>query len=228
MISCHTCNGRGLPGDGCPECGAKVNQTIDLRSTSFVINTDIIPSFYQGKTWEKPSYDGTETDLVKEIDDRVAAVQDKFLSGEKPSFSLFISCNEDYGKFIFAYSCMQAALLSGYTVAPLLSTADWKRIHKQSQINPGLKLYGNLRWDELVRRDVVFIYVDHSDDRLSDIWLLKTVLDSRATMGLGTYIISDYHLPTLSSRYNSKEYKALLSSAQKKDLNRFPIIIQRP
>lgn len=222
---CHMCNNEGKEG-GCPRCGRTPRAASVAKTLHFEMPTDIIPLVYQGQVWEKP----VEEDLplrIKQYDDSLETIYNKFLMGEIPKFSLFLGAPPKSDKTKFAYCCMQTSLAQGFSVAPLLSTADWRRLQKVSQTNPFYKLYGKYKWDELVALDVLFMFVDHSDERFDEIPLMKSVLDTRAAFNLSTFIISDYKLNDLVPRYNQESYSAIYNPSDKRDYQRYPVVLHR-
>ena len=222
---CHRCNNEGLEG-GCPRCGRTPRSVITTSVLNLEVPTDIIPSVYQGNMWERPV--GSDIPLhFKQFDDALEKVYNYFLSGRVPGFSLFIGAPPKSDKNKFAYSCMQTALAQRFSVAPLLSTSDWRRLQKVSQINPFYKLYGKYQWDKLISLDVVFMFVDHSDERFDEIPLLKSVLDARAAFSLPTFIISDYKLNDLVPKFDQEAYSIIYNGSDKRDMLRYPVVIHR-
>lgn len=222
---CHYCNDEGKEG-GCPRCGLTPRKSVGLKMLNLEVPTEIIPIPYQGHLWEKPE-DSDRPLKFQQFDDTLEQVYTKFLKGQIPQFSMFIAAPPKSGKNSFAYSCMQTALAQKFTVAPLLSTSDWRRLYKVSQMNPFYKLYGKYQWDTLISVDVIFIFVDHSDDHNDDIPLLKSILDARAAFGLSTFIISDYKLNDLVPKWNKDVYTMIYNPATPRDYLRYPVVVHR-
>lgn len=222
---CHACNNEGRQG-GCPRCGRTPRKALGVKMLSFDIPTDIIPVVYQGKLWEKPEMEDKPA-VYKEVDDAMETVYSMFLKGEIPGFSMFIAAPPKSGKNAFAYSCMQTALANKYEVAPYLSTGDWRRLHRISQMNPFYKLYNKYTWDDLILSDVLFLYVDHSDEHKADIPLFKSILDARASMDRSTFIMSDYKLQHLVPHWQSDLYTAIYNPDPSRDLKRYPVLLHR-
>lgn len=221
---CHACNDEGRDG-GCPRCGKTPRKKVEEKLKGVTnIASDVIPAAYQGKTWIKPE---SENLRESQFDDALEKVYNKFLKGDLPNFSMFISAPPKTGKMLFAYACMQTALVQGFSVAPMMTTSDWRRLYRVSQTNPMYKLYNKYKWDELVSFEVVFILVDDSEDRYDVIGTLKTIYDTRAMMGLPTFVISDYKLTTLVCRYRSQDYSKIYNPDMSRDFNRYPVIIHR-
>lgn len=223
---CHTCGGLGKEG-GCPRCGRTLRSAVAVRSIHLDIPANVIPIAYQEKLWERPQEVEKLLPKFRDFDATLEKVLNKFLAGEVPKFSMFIASPVKYGKHFFGYSCMQTALAQGFSVAPMFSTSDWRRVYRVSQMNPMYKLYDKYRWDSLVTLDVVFIVVDNSEDRFDVIRLLKDVLDTRARMNLSTFIISDYKLEDLTPKWDEKSYHLIYNPDPTRDFLRYPVIIQR-
>ena len=94
-------------------------------------------------------------------------------------------------------------------------------------MNPFYKLYDKYTWDNLVSRDVVFMSVDHSEDRFDVIPLLKDVLDTRARLDRPTFIISDFRVTELSPQWKSRSHGTIYNPMPERDYNRYPVFIQR-
>lgn len=222
---CHTCGGIGKEG-GCPKCGLTPRKVAAVHTMKLDTPLDLIPTVYQGKLWEHTTEEGAPLGC-REFDSNLEKVHSEFLRGKIPAFSLFIGAPPKYGKRAFAYACMQAALVQTYSVAPLLSTSDWRRLYRVSQMNPFYKLYDKYKWDDLVSKDVVFLSVDHSDDRYDVIGLLKDILDTRAAFSKPTFILSDFKLEDLVPRWGSDSYGVIYNADPHSDRMRYPIIIHR-
>lgn len=225
MPTCHLCGDQGKIG-GCSRCGLTPRAATGVKLLNLEVPTDIIPNVYQGVMWEKPNPDGL-SNKFKQFDDSLEKVYNMFLSGRIPSFSMFISAPPKSGKNSFAYSCMQTALAQKFSVAPLLSTSDWRRLYRVSQMNPFYKLFGKYQWDTLAAKDVVFLFVDHSDEHNDDIPLLKSIMDTRAAFSLPTFIISDYRINDLVPKWNAKVYTMIYNPDERRDYLRYPVILHR-
>ena len=223
---CHRCGGHGLEG-GCPRCGLTVQQKVMRKVEALGLPLDIIPAHYQGKLWTRiPATEGVPAKFV-DFDNKLETIHKIYMDGLLPHYSVFISGPRKTGKMNFAYSCMQLAAAKTIKIAPMLSTSDWRRLYRVSQMDPMYKLYGHYRWDDLISREVVFMRVDHSEDRYDVFGLLKEVFDTRASMGKATMVISDYKLEDLVSRWGSEEYAMIHDSDPDRDLYRYPVILQR-
>ncbi len=222
---CHVCNDEGKP-DGCPKCGRTPRSAVGMKLMNFTTPTEIIPTPYQGRLWEKPMLEGLPLSF-QDFDEKLEKVHNQFLKGLIPKFSMFIAAPPKSGKNSFAYSCMQTSLAQKFSVAPLLSTADWRRLYKVSQMNPFYKLFGKYQWDTLVVMDVVFLFIDHADDHNDDIPLIKSIMDTRASFGLSTFVISDYKLTDLVPKWNTDTYTMIHNSSDSRDYLRYPVILHR-
>lgn len=222
---CHTCGGYGKEG-GCPKCGLTPRKNATVKSLSLDLPLDVIPETYKGKLWE-PMQTQSESLAFTDFDNKLVRVQEEFLNARIPKFSMFIAAPPKYGKRMFAYACMQTALVQSFSVAPLFTSADWRRLYKVSQMNPFYKLYDKYKWDDLISRDVLFLSVDHSDDRFDVISLLRDILDTRSGFSKPTFILSDYKLEDLVPRWGDASYNAIYNPNDKRDFLRYPVIIQR-
>lgn len=221
---CHTCGGYGKDG-GCPKCGKTLEGAIKVKSLRLDIAVDVIPVQYQGKLWSRP--ESTGNTRFDDFDSKLDTIHKEFLSGRVPKFSVMACSPGKYGKHRFAYSCMQTAVVQGFTVAPLLVTSDWRRLYRVSQTNPFYRLYDKYKWDDLVALDVVFLAVDHSDDRFDVISLLKDLLDVRAGFSKSTFIISDFKLTDLVPTWGKQNYNLIYNPDPERDFMRYPVILHR-
>lgn len=223
---CHTCGNLGKEG-GCPRCGLTTRQLVQATTMQLDIPADVIPITYQGKIWEKPATTKDTPLKFAEFDNKLERVINEFLSGRIPRFSMFIGAPAKYGKHAFAYSCLQTAFAQRFSIAPLLSTSDWRRLYRVSQMNPFYRLYENYTWDGLILKDVVFIAVDHSDDRYDVISLLRDILDARAGFNKPTFIVSDYKLTELVPKWGDAAYMDIYNPDPSRDLLRYPVVLNR-
>lgn len=222
---CSFCGGFGKEG-GCPKCGLTIRSAASVKTMHLDVPANVIPVPYQGKLWEKPD-DPKLPIKFKEFDTALEKVHTEFMKGTVPFFSMFISSPPKYGKQEFAYACMQLALAQQFSVSPLFSTADWRRLYRVSQVNPFYKLYNEYQWDKLVERDVVFISVDHSDERFDVVGLMKDILDTRSRLSKSTFFISDFKLEDLVRTWSGDDYNLIFNSDPDRDYARYPVIIQR-
>lgn len=219
---CHACGNFGIEG-GCPRCGKTPKTVAGAKILTLNAPVEFIPVHYQGKLWEPPANDVTQASLT--FYGSLSRVHDEFLKGNVPAFSMYVSSNAKGGKHEFAYSCMQTAMAQGFSATPLLSASDWRRLYRVSITNPYYKLYDQFTWDDLIRRDVAFMFIDHSDERFDVISLLKDVMDSRAAFGKPTFIISDYKLNTLNKRWGTSTYGMIYNPDPSRDTLRFPVVL---
>lgn len=224
-MKCPVCHDEGIEG-GCVRCGKEPRVVVKERIGGQLYDSSVIPEHYQGKMWSAPNSEDKE--LYIDFDTKLTKIHDNFMVGRFLNFSLFIATPPKYGKLDFAYSCMQTALSYGYSVAPLLSTSEWRRLYTVSKMNSKFKMYGKFTWDELILCDVLFLTVDHGDDdRYDDIVLLKDIYDIRARRNLPTVVISDFRLESLVPRWKSDSYTLLHNTARDCDRLRYPIILHR-
>lgn len=223
---CHTCGGLGKEG-GCPKCGLTPRKRTEVQTLHLDVPADVIPLPYQGNLWTKPELGENATARMRDFDDKLERVAQEFMSGRIPKFSMFISSPAKYGKHAFAYTCLQTALAQQFTIAPLFTTSDWRRLYRVSQMNPFYKLYDSYKWDDLIKRDVVFITVDHSEDRYDVISLLKDIYDIRSTFSFPTFVISDFRLEELVPRWGAENYSLIYNPDPKRDFNRYPVVLSR-
>lgn len=222
---CSVCGNLGKE-DGCPKCGMTPRALSVNKMLTLDIPADVIPIPYQGKLWDRPIAQDISLKF-KEFDSALERVVQEFHKGRIPYFSMFIAAPPKYGKQGFAYACMQLALVQKFSIAPLFSTADWRRLYRVSQVNPFYKLFGQYQWDDLVSRDVVFITLDHSDERFDVIGLMKDILDVRSRLGKSTFFVSDYKLEDLVRTWGGDDYNLIFNSDPERDFARYPVIIQR-
>lgn len=222
---CHVCGGFGKEG-GCPRCGLTLRNASLKKTMHLDIPADIIPIPYQGKLWEH-QVDEASSLKFQEFDSALVKVHTEFLQGRVPSFSLFIAAPPKYGKQEFVYSCMQLAIAQKFTVSPYFSTSDWRRLYRVSQVNPFYKMFDKYQWDKLLCVDVVFISVDHSEDKYDVIPLMKDILDARSRMSKSTVFISDVKLEDLTSVWGGNDYNMIFNSDTNRDFARYPVILQR-
>ena len=226
MGVCHVCGDLGKDG-GCSRCGLTPRAHVSVKSVQLDMPVDLIPISYQGKIWEKPVATKDTPLRFAEFDSKLERVLKEFLAGRIPPFSMFIGAPAKYGKHSFAYSCLQTAAVQRYTIAPLFSVSDWRRLYRVSQMNPFYKLYETYTWDNLITRDVVFMYVDHSEERYDCLSMMRDILDTRAGFGKPTFIVSDFNLTDLVPRWGDTSYTDIYNPDPSRDMRRYPVVLNR-
>lgn len=217
---CYLCGGKGFDDKVCPSCGHEMRKkAIDftkIDTESFVQETKAlnIPEQYNGVTWEGEILRHFKTeDQNNSAFDKYISQLDKihsmFVAGTMPKKSAIIISPAGYSKRVFAYSCMQRALLHGWKVAQIIDTMDLKRLLVLSADKPGYKLFGNIDYDEYIMSDICFIEVTRLPQHAYAAPVIQEVLDKRGRLGKSTFILSDFSLDELSKYDSSRSFSAI-------------------
>ena len=199
----------------------------------------VIPSNYQGVFWNKRKLENDNTEKLPErfdipgkandrlfvrFLDQLTKIDNIFKLNGVPDKSIYIIAPPGYSKTIFAYSCMQYALASGYSVAPMIDTIELKRLLILSAEKLDYKLYGKISYDDYITKDVVFITVTHTYYRYDAYSVLEELIGRRARLGLSTFIISRYSLETL---YKWDKFNTIdsLKESVSKDSRKYPAVV---
>lgn len=202
-------------------------------------SAEIIQPAYRGVFWSRRKLENDNTEkLAEKFDlgdkkndrlfvrflDQLTKLDGIFRDGGIPNKSVYIIAPPGYSKTIFAYSCMQYAEASGYSVAPLIDTVELKRLLILASEKLEYKLYGKFSYDEYVSCDVVFVTVTHTYYRYDAYSALDELINRRARLGLATFIISRYSLNTL---YKWDKYNSLdsLKNSFSKDGMKYPAVV---
>jgi len=223
-VKCPECYGEGMVG-GCPRCGT-VERVDVVVNQNMPLLDGIIPQAYQNSVWMMPKFtEKTDPGVVK-FYDNLNKCHELCLNGVVPPYSIYLSDEPKSDKFSFLYSCMQALLLAGIKVSPLLSTADIRRLLVSSQLNPRYKLYDRWTYNYIMGMELLVVSVTHLQDRFDDITVLRELLDTRSRLDLVTWCISDYRLESLAPRWDSDVYLTIYNLEPGRDLKKFPVILQ--
>lgn len=217
---CYICGGKGFVDKVCPSCGHEMRKKVidfsQVDTEEFVkdVKKLNIPSQYDGVTWDGEvlrhykTEDQNNTSFDKYIS-QLDKIHSVFVSGSLPQKSAIIISPVGYSKRVFAYSCMQRALLQGWTVAPVLDTMDLKRLFVLSADKPGYKLFGNVDYDEYITSDVCFVEVTRLPQHMYAAPIIQEILDRRGRLGKSTFILSTYSLEEMSKYDSSGSFSAI-------------------
>lgn len=207
---CYVCRG-GFEDKVCTECGSQPKRSLNSIE---VLESDLIPSYYKGKLWEKEIL---KTDNMDKIDNalfiKYYSVMEKITSdfscGKIPQYSTFIVSTKKMSKTLFAYSCMQLALSNGFTVAPLLNT---------NQID--------MKAEYMLSDFLVLSIPNFFDDRINSWKVILDVLDIRARLDLPTFIISNYSLNHIVTKSNKEYFFKMIDRSSKSDPLKYPRVLE--
>lgn len=224
--SCGRCGGMNTTSQKCPECGRSPFKV--ERSTIADIPFDAIPKYYRNKKWDKSVFwkfhdrdknDKSISTFVNQSD----KVHKIFEGGELPQKSAIFTAPAGFGKMTWCYSCMQLALKFGYSVAPILDTADLKRF----LILSSEKVFNvqDLSYDDYLNSDIIFVTVTKTEQRKNSASILVELLDKRARLGKPTIIVSRYSIYELSYWDKSNDFLQIKSEFGDGDPLKVPAII---
>lgn len=234
---CFVCGGNGFLDKVCPSCGMapkKKSFNLEVKEdvTEFVNKIDRfgVPSEYRGIAWDADTLikykqnvknDGNFIHYVNQLD----KINKVFCQGLIPAKSAIIISPPSYSKTLFAFSCIQRALDNGLTVAPMLDTMDLKRLLVLAADRPTYKLYGEIDYDSYVMADICFVKVTKLPQHEYAFSVIQELMEKRSRYGLGTIVLSDYSLSTISKKDRDNQFDSLSSSGTI-DNFKYPAVIQ--
>lgn len=236
---CFTCGGNPGPEfkeTGCPECGAKykINSLDVIKEDKKLYDKAkkiVIPDYYLGKIFTKEQLikeypEQANKNLFKRYVNNLTKVQDQIAKGVLPKVSGIIIADPKFGKVTWAYSCMQLALANGFTVAPLISTQEVKRLFMMSIKYPNYKLYGEFSFDSYVNSDIMFVTV--SKNLLHEVAYedMSELLDIRSRRNLPTFFISRFDINQITSKDFNEYFKKSLDYDGTNNGLKYPAIVQ--
>lgn len=233
---CFVCGNAGFPDQVCPSCGrapTKKSMNFEFKdNTEFVKRIDLygVPPAYRGIIWDSDVLRRDKKELCNDYAfDRFVKNLEKinslFDSGLLTNKSAIIIAPAGYSKMTFSYSCIQRALNSGFSVAPMLDTVELKRLLFLASEKPQYKLYGKIDYDSYIMSDICFVTVTKSQQRAWAYEIIQELLDLRARKGLGTFILSRFEISEISQRDKSNSFDALAASNTHDDY-KYPAIIR--
>lgn len=232
---CYTCGGHGLKGRECPECGLKPNSmNLDKKpeeAKQLVVMAEkcLIPREYMGVEWNEERLRNTHKERANDqLFLRFVAQLDKihniFASGRIPNKSAILIAPPQHSKMVFAYSCMQNALMYGFKVAPLLDSQEVKRLITLASERPQEIVLG-IPYEEYVGADVVFITITKTTYRNGAYQIIQEMLDKRSRKGLPTFFLSRYNMATLGAWDSSKTFGYLMDYNNTENSLKYPAVI---
>ena len=232
---CYVCGNRGFVDKVCPECGRPaVKKTIDFSSVDVgdfqeQLRALQVPEQYRGVTWDGDVLKHYKTgDANNSAFDKYVRQLDKvhtvFASGELPKKSVIVISPAGYSKRTFAYSCMQRALLKGWTVAPMLDTIELKRMLVLCADKPMYKLYSCIDYDTYMMSDVCCVEVTRLPQHAYAAPVIQEILDRRGRLGKSTIVLSNFSLEEMS-KYDSFGSFSAIKNQGVVDNYKYPAII---
>lgn len=233
---CYKCGNNGFLDQVCPVCGREpqrisLNLEENKDNSEFIKQVSVagIPPMYQGVFWDdsilKESKAGKETDFAfQRYVEQLAKINDTFAKGLIPQKSAIIIAPAGFSKMIFAYSCLQRALQSGFSIAPILDTVEIKRLLTLAGDNPSYSI-GDVTYDKYIMADVLFATVTKLPAHEWAYQALQELIDRRARKGLSTFILSRYSLAEISKRDYSNQF-SVIATATSSDTMKYPAVIR--
>lgn len=226
---CFTCGGFGFQDKDCPECGHEaLNKAVDLDKAENIadfvkkIENTEIPAKYHGVFWSRDMLERDHREKLKQYNEsgyndelfcwycnQLQKINDVFAEGRIPHKSAIIIAPAGYSKITFAYSCMQRALNSGFSVAPLLDTCEVKRALILACENPRYLINKSITYEDYIYSDVMFITVTKLYVKNEAYQVIEEILDRRSRKGLSTFILSRADLAEMSVRDTKGDFKAI-------------------
>ena len=234
MPRCLRCGGEGLPG-GCPKCGLdseKITASTDIEKSEIVKKArwSMVPQEYIGTVWSKQMLIDNHPEFSTNLNftnyaNLLDKLHSRFVSGLVPQVSAYICAKGKMSKLTWAYSCMQFAIKTGLTVAPLLDTIELKRLMTLAGDNPDFKLYGRVRYDSYVTSDVCFITVTKLEKFREAFAVINELIARRSRLGLPTFVISRYSLKQISEDCSDRDIDSILDATSRNG-KKFPIVFE--
>lgn len=232
---CYVCGGKGFVDKVCPACKhPMVKKAIDFTKVDTEefrkqIKELHIPDQYSGVVWDGEVLKHYKTsDQNNSGFDKYVAQLDKihstFASKRLPQKSAIIISPVGYSKRTFAYSCMQRALLNGWTVTPILDTIELKRLLVLSADKPTYKMYSCIDYDTYMTADICFVEVTKLPAHAYAAPVIQEILDRRGRMGKCTFVLSNFSLEEMS-KFDSFGSFAAIKNQGVVDNYKYPAII---
>lgn len=234
---CFRCGGNGFQDKACPSCGMEprnksMNYQFKKDTQQFIEKVDVfgVPDSYRGIVWDSEVLRHDKPELENDYSfqhfvEQLDKINGVFTKGLLSPKSAIIIAPAGFSKMVFAYSCMQRALDSGFSVAPFLDTVELKRMLFLAAEIPLRKLYGKISFDEYVMSDVCFVTVTKLPQREWAYETIQEIMDLRSRKGLSTIILSRFCLSEICKRDASNSFEAL-SAVDVEDTYKYPVVIK--
>ena len=221
---CYTCRGNGLEDKPCPECGKQADDILAEKVKNLdeleigKNNKDKIPTHYRGKIWSAKELIKDYRDKDEELDFMeyvkvLNMIHRSFAKGHIPEYSAFIISPKRMSKTVFAYSCMQYAMVHGKTVAPLYDAL---------QVSQKIKA-GDM---EDILADVMFMVIQQGYTRTSAWQTILEVLDMRSRINKSTFILSEFSLHNISLTDKEKRFIKIIDRTCSGDPKKYPRVLE--
>jgi hypothetical protein len=234
---CFSCGNMGKKGSPCPECGKQSDSLVletevtqDVSNILPELESLVIPNYYWGVSWNSSLLWQDHQDKSNDISFQkfvgsVERLHTIFVNNRLPTSSIIIASKPRFSKTVLAYSCIQYALKSGYSVSPILDTAEVKRLIVLASENPKYKPMG-IEYEQYVNSDVVFITVQKDEYRRFCSQTILSIIDKRSRRGKSTIILSSYRLDDLCDGDKTGEFVNLFSDNFQDNRSKIPALIK--
>ena len=235
--TCATCGGIGMnlaADTACPECHYERGQVISLTKQDIVELVPVlgelhVPRNYIGTCWSSDIFWAGHGDLrgnklVELVISQMEKIHSLFASGDLLNRSLLLLAPAQYGKMTFGFSCMQYAVKSGYSVAPLLDTSEIKRLLVLSSEQPTQRAV-SIDYESYISADLCIFTVQKNEYRRNAYSTILDLLDKRSRRGLSTIGLSRYSMAELSRWDRSGDFMRLSVPTPEENLLKIPAIL---
>lgn len=243
---CFSCGNRGPKEGVCPECGREAKKLNlaqmtpqQLQKVMVKMSDSHIPGDYIERWWSSEmfrKYKGLDADwkdsqgrkdlalekYVRSLD----ALHEQFVQGMFPAQSVFIIAPATYSKVTFAYSCMQHAIVKGFTVAPILDTIDLNRLLVLAGENPKYKWNKKLDYEDYINAEVCFVTVTKTPYAQGAALVIDELLSRRSRLGLSTFILSRFDPYDLSRWDKTGNFRRMSRATLNDNPKKYPAIIK--
>ena len=214
MVTC--CEGLGKPG-GCPECGAILNQPVEVLNKSD-IKSVIVPTWYETNLW---NFEAVSRENMSQLTQNCIQFVDRLVgsssAGVLPVNSYLVLLPDNCGKRIAMFTMIQNYLAFGYSVSPVLDIATLTILLNRNR-------YEDYKiWFSLVESDIVFVYGTEFATRKQTTKTFFSLSSTRALTNKVTIGFSNGTLEELSLW--DKRNRSVLDNKKVEDKKAHPYIM---
>lgn len=201
------CRDKGKIG-GCPRCGRELNLTENTDSQ--VPAQDIkllgIPKYYVSNKWDPAILVNDhgaycdDVDFNKYVDNLNICYHD-LSAGKLPKISALISSPVGYGKTTWAYNCMLQAKANNFTVAPLVDTAQIRRLLLIATERPEWhNTINGFSYNEFINSDFMIVCISTGPEYVYAYETIVNLVNIRSRNDKATLFLSNYSIRELVSQ----------------------------
>jgi hypothetical protein len=190
---------------GCPRCGRVLNlkSTDKIHISAKTAEMSGIPKHYLTNTWDSTILKKDHEQYCDDVDfnayvNNLDACYKGLCEGRLPKISALIASPFGYGKTTWAYNCLLQAKANGFTIAPLVDTAQVRRLLLIATERPEWhNMINGCNYNDFVNADLMIVCISTGPEYVYAYETIVNLVNMRSRIGKATLFLSNYSIREL-------------------------------